>query len=74
MMNQKIIREDIEQLLSFQIPWERFYGKTILISGANGYVPSYFVHLFLALNDAKNANIKVIALCRNLDRAKKKIQ
>ncbi len=66
----KIIYDDVRTILSSDIPFERFYGKTILISGANGYVPAYFVHTFLALNDDRGANTKVLALCRNGKKAK----
>jgi len=69
MLQKKIIEEDAKKIISESLPWERLYGKTVLLSGANGYVPSYFVHAFLALNDAKQANIKVIALCRSKERA-----
>lgn len=65
----RIITEDIENIVLSDVPYEKLYGKTILISGANGYVPAYFVHAFLGLNDKKDAGIKVIALCRNLKRA-----
>jgi len=65
----KIIHDDAMQIISEKIPFEKLYGKTVLISGANGYVPTYFVHAFIALNDYKNANIHVIALCRNKQRA-----
>lgn len=68
----RIIAEDVEEIVSGTIPFEKLFGKTILISGANGYVPAYFVHTFLALNDRKNANITVLALCRNEVRAKKR--
>lgn len=69
MINSKIWKEDVEKILAADLPWKKFFGKTILISGANGYVPAYFVHTFLALNDKQHANIKVIALCRNKERA-----
>lgn len=65
----RIISEDIENLTSADLPYEKFYGKTVLISGANGYVPAYFVHTFLGLNEKYDAGIKVIALCRNKNRA-----
>lgn len=65
----RIIAEDIDKILSASIDLTRFYGKTILISGANGYVPAYFVHTFLGLNDQMNAGIRVLALCRNQARA-----
>lgn len=72
MLKNMIINEDIESIINSNIPLEKLYNKTILISGANGYVPAYFVHTFLGLNDKKNANIKVLALCRNKVRAEKR--
>ncbi len=66
----KIIYDDIKKIISSPIPFEKFYGKTVMISGANGYVPAYFVHTFLILNDEMDAGIKVLALCRNEERAK----
>lgn len=69
MIMHKIVTEDVEEVISGMIPFEKIYGKTVLISGANGYVPAYFVHTFLALNESMNANIKVLALCRNENRA-----
>ena len=65
----RIICEDIQNIISERISYENFFGKTVLISGANGYVPAYFVHTFIALNDQKNANIRILALCRNEKRA-----
>lgn len=65
----RIIMSDIENIISEKIDYDKFYGKTVLISGANGYVPAYFVHTFIMLNDKKNAGIKIIALCRNRERA-----
>lgn len=65
----KIISEDAENIISENIPYENFFGKTVLISGANGYVPAYFVHAFIALNDKKDAGIKILALCRSRERA-----
>lgn len=72
MTMNRIIVEDVEDIVSGTIPFEKLFGKTVLISGANGYVPAYFVHTFLALNDRKNANIRVLALCRNEVRAKER--
>ena len=65
----KIICEDVQNIISEKLPYEKFYGKTILISGANGYVPAYFVHTMIALNDERAAGIKILALCRNKERA-----
>jgi len=61
--------DDADIMIEIDVPWDKLYGATILISGANGYVPSYFVHAFIRRNDLYNAGIKVIALCRSEKRA-----
>jgi nucleoside-diphosphate-sugar epimerase len=68
----KIIIEDCESIANSNLPWEKLNGKTVLISGANGYVPAYFVYGFMARNDLYKSDIKVIALCRNEKRAKER--
>lgn len=65
-----IIQQDIEWILSSKlIDWSLFKEKTILISGANGMLPSYMVDTLLYLNKVKQYNIKVIALVRNREKA-----
>lgn len=65
-----IIQQDIEWILSSKlIDWSMFKEKTILISGANGMLPSYMVDTLLYLNKVKRYNIKVIALVRNREKA-----
>lgn len=46
MMNQ-IIYEDMQYILGdTSIPWERLYGKTVLISGISGFLPAYLAASF----------------------------
>lgn len=67
-----VIQEDLQQIISSPIvDWEKFKGSTVLISGANGMLPSYMVETLLCLNEERNYDIKVIALVRNLEKAKK---
>lgn len=66
---RKIILEDIERILSSDIDWNVFQNKTVLITGANGMLPSYMVEVLLTLNRKYDFNIKVLALVRNLKRA-----
>jgi len=65
-----IILQDCESIANAKLPWESLQGKTVLISGANGYVPAYFVYSFLKRNDLYNSRIKVVALCRSEERAR----
>ena len=44
----KIIKEDALQIASSNyVDWRKLRGKTVLIAGANGYVPQFFVHGFI---------------------------
>jgi len=61
--------DDAEIMAGIDVPWDKLEGRTVLISGANGYVPSYFVHTFMKRNDLFNTKIKVVALCRSEARA-----
>lgn len=70
MTTNKIINEDLQTIYNSDINWSSFYNKTILITGANGFLPAYLVESLLYLNfiDPEN-NVKVIALVRSLNNA-----
>jgi nucleoside-diphosphate-sugar epimerase len=67
-----IILEDLNLIIDTDIPWQELFNKSILITGANGFLPAYIVRTLLLLNDKKKANIKVIGVVRNLKNAKKR--
>lgn len=67
-----IIKEDISSIINRFDHWERFKNKTILISGANGFLPAYIVETFLALDSSFNT--KVVAMVRNKEKANKRFQ
>ena len=62
-----MILEDFNQIKNSSIDWDRFANKTILITGANGFLPAYMVETLLLLNNdiLKYSPCKVIALVRN---------
>lgn len=67
-----IIKEDIDNIIYADIDWHRFEGKTILVTGANGMLPSYIVLTLLRLNESVlKKPCKVLALVRNIVKAKK---
>lgn len=71
-----IIKEDIDKIISSIDDWNYFSGKTILVTGANGFIPSYMVYSLCGLNDKQILEnpIKIIALVRNEDKAKNKFK
>ena len=68
-MNKKILGEDLELIISADLPWEDFRDSTVLISGANGFLPAYMVETLLYLNTVRGLNIKIVGLVRNKEKA-----
>lgn len=68
-LNQ-IIEDDLATIVKNELPWENLFNKTVLISGANGFLPAYMVETILFLNRRfPKQRIKVIALVRNRKKA-----
>lgn len=62
--DSKLYMEDIEYVSGLPLPWERFQGKSILISGATGLIGSFLVDVLMLLNE-KGLDCSVYALSRN---------
>lgn len=72
-VNQKvnrIIAEDIKNICRNEINFDFFKNKTVLITGAKGGIASYLVRVFLYLSKSRYCNIRVLAMCRNLEKSK----
>lgn len=69
-MRNRIIESDLKYITDKKLDWETFKNKTILISGAAGFLPAYMVETLLYLNETRKFNIKVIGLVRNLEKAR----
>src|SRR5471030_971610 len=66
----RIIEEDVAGVFKADLPWEDFKDQTVLIAGANGFLPAYMVEMLLYINRQKpEYNITVLALVRNIDKA-----
>ena len=68
-----IVQEDLERISSTSLPWGDLAGVTVLITGANGFVPAYLVEALLYRNEREPANhSKVLALDRDRARARER--
>lgn len=67
-----VINDDIENIIQESIPWIELRNKSILITGANGFIGSYIIYTLIKLNEKFKYNIRIIALCRNYEKAKKR--
>ena len=70
-LENHIIDEDVQRIISEALPWDDLQGAGVLVTGASGMIPSYVVYTLLGLNDAKNLGIHVYALVRNEAKARR---
>lgn len=47
------------------LDWELLRGRTVCITGASGFLPSYMVETMLYLNETRGLGIRVLAMVRN---------
>ena len=70
MTQNKIIQNDLYHILHSDVDWSMFENSTVLVTGANGFLPAYMVETLLTLNDFyPNLNVRVLGLVRNIDNA-----
>lgn len=62
----KILESDLHNIVRQDIDWEKFRGKTVMVTGASGMVGSYFVRTLLMLNSLENMGIHVVCVVRNV--------
>lgn len=64
MMN-RIIEEDMKDIYSRSVDWNKLDGKTVLLTGAYGMLASYVVLFLLYLQTQKLVDVNLIAVVRN---------
>lgn len=71
-MAANVYQEDMEYISSAEsIDWKLLAGKTIFITGGTGLIGSTVINGLLYANNKYKLNVRIIALVRNLERAKR---
>lgn len=64
------MKADLAQIAAQPLPWSSLAGKTVLISGVSGFLPSYMAETLLHLNDSTPGfNCRVVGVARNAENA-----
>jgi UDP-glucuronate decarboxylase len=62
---------DSQLLLERNLNWNQLTGATILVTGATGFLGKYMIHALNALNVHCQGDIKIKAIVRNIENAKR---
>ena len=73
MSQSAIVTTDLQTIAQAELPWQEFSGKTVLITGANGFLPAYLVETLLYLNcQTLEKPVLVVGLVRNYEKARQR--
>ena len=64
----------VNELVGMKLPLDKLINANVLVTGANGLIASNFVESLIYLSDKLNLGINVYALCRSLDKSKKRFE
>lgn len=64
------VKADIEKIVSAKLSWHKLQGKTVLVTGATGFIGSFIIHSLMRKNETDSLGVKILALVRNADRAR----
>ena len=63
---------DVDEILQHDIPWERFSGRRVAVTGPGGFLGGYMARTLLALHRSGRVTepVEVVAVVRSVDRAR----
>ena len=61
----RIMEEDIKNILSADIQWEKLKSAAVLVTGASGMLGTYMLRTLAALNDSEHYDMKLYGLVRH---------
>lgn len=69
-IKENIYEEDYNKVLNSEVDWTFYENSTIFVTGATGLIGSMLIKNIMYCNYRKGLQIKVVAACRNLVKAK----
>ena len=66
--------EDLHTVIGLKIDWDRFRGKSVMISGSTGMIGRFLIDVLMLLNDERDLNCHIHALGRSAAKAKERFE
>lgn len=73
LFDSSVFQEDARNIALESLPWEKYRGQNILVTGASGMIPIYIVGALLAANDEYGLGLRVTGMVRNLSKAERRL-
>ena len=70
--NSLLYQEDLDNILSSELPWQELKGKSLLITGASGLIGTVLVDALMKWNRQVEHGITIYAVGRNKQRIKER--
>ncbi len=67
-----LYKGDVKRVAEMSLPWEKFQDSAVLISGATGLIGSFLIDVLMWRNTHENANCRIFALGRSMEKARKR--
>jgi nucleoside-diphosphate-sugar epimerase len=65
-----VVREDLDRILNAPLAWERLAGRTVLVTGAGGFLAAWIAFVLARHNDLRpDQACRVVAMVRSRQRA-----
>lgn len=64
-MMSEVVREDIENICRVSLPWNKLIKKSVLLTGATGFLGKYIILCLDKINELYGTDIVIYALGRN---------
>ena len=71
-MRHPIVEEDCRRVAASGLPFGKLAGKTILVTGASGFLASAVVEALLHLNESKKLGLRVVGTVRDPAKARRR--
>ena len=69
LMDILIYRNDVARIANVNLPWDKLYNKSVMITGATGLIGSFLVDVLMYRNIKYDMQCNVVVLGRNKEKA-----